>query len=48
VVAAGHAVGDHGAKQRLDGAEHGDGKRRREQFAEQLVTQLQRLAIRAG
>ena len=47
VLAAGHAVGDHRAEQRFDGAEHGDGERRREQLVKQLEVQRQRLAVGA-
>ena len=45
VLAAGHAVGHHRAEQRFDGAEHGDGKRGRQQLANQLKRQAQGLAI---
>jgi hypothetical protein len=48
VLAAGHAVGDHGAEQRFDGAQHGDGKCRGQQLADQFEGQRQGLAVGAG
>lgn len=48
VARARHAVGDHGAQQRFQRAQHGDGKGRAEQILQQRQGQLERLAVRAG
>jgi hypothetical protein len=46
VALAGHAVEHHGAEQRLDGAEHGDGEGRRQQIPEQLPAETELAAVR--
>ncbi len=47
MLAAGHAIGDDGGQERLDGGERGNRKRRREQLANEIKGQPERLAVRA-
>ncbi len=48
VFGVAHAVGNHGGHQRLDGAEHGDGHRRRDERAHQVQMKARNIQMRAG